>query len=183
MDEQRQFLEIQVKDAEGRVEEAAATVKRALEAFDASLDDVVTWRKALEKYTRNTDAPYIPPPVPNPLAEILSRRTMAEADKSEPKRERPEVVRTPRATRKFSKRRAVRELLEASDVALNVSEVFEALAKQDLLEPITKYDLYRILPGLYSRGEIERDERGRYSAIPKVREENSLLDGLKESVM
>ncbi len=183
MDDERKFLEAQVQKSENGVETAFNAIKAALGDFDASFDDLVTWRKALAKYTRDSDNPYQPPPLSNPLNDLLAGRVQVE-EKSEGKQERQKQEERPKPPPKFSKRGAVRDFLRAQERGLDVSEIFHALPQADYPEPITKADLYRILPGLYARGEADRDARGKYSAVrPKGESENGLFEGVKETVM
>ena len=183
MDEYREFLEAQVKDSEGRNQDAFGAVKTALDAFDVSLDDVLTWRKALEKYTRTSGSPYLAPPLSNPLDALLAGR-VAREEKREVQRERPKREEKPPVPHRFTKRGAVRAFILSLEKGMNVGEVFEALSKRELPEQITKDDLYRILPGLYARGEIGR-ENGKYGP-PRLEgqaTDGGFFDGIKEPVM
>lgn len=190
MDEHRRFLEAQVKTSEDGVEQALQTIKTALGAFDSSFDDMLTWRKALEKYTRASEEPFTAPPQSNPLDALLAGRVVQEVRpdvKPEAKRERPVREERPPMPPKFSKRGAVRDFLQSQERGLDVSEVFRSLPHSDYPESITKADLYRILPGLYARGEATRDARGKYSAVrPKGSEDNGHLhfaEGMNEPVL
>ena len=183
MDAKREFLESQVSIAESDYDVALSAAKSALEALDVAVDDITTWRKALEKYTRESESPYMALPAPDPWPSLLAGRVAVEQEeaKPEPKRERPKRAESRPMPPKFSKRGAVRDFLKAQNEPLGVSEIHKRLPQQDYPEPITKNDLYRILPYLYSTEEINRDAKGRYFVGESTADSNNgnhWMDGI-----
>lgn len=181
MDNYRDFLERQIRDAEKTIENSSFLLKDIIESLDTSVDDVNTWRKALEKYTRDSDSPYHAQPFSNPLDALLVGRAAMKEAEPEPKREQPKRAELRQMPPKFSKRGAVRAFLETQNEGLDVSEIYNRLPQNEYPEPITKDNLYRILPSLYSRGEVERDGRGKYIATrPENRPSNG--NGIMEEL-
>ena len=162
MEDRREFLEEQRQAAKSGVETVLAVIKDALTDFDTSFDDWVTWEKALEKFTRASDDPYHPPPLENPLYALLESRMAIREGAREVKQERPKREERPPAPKRFTKRGAVRDFIVSLDRRMDVGEVTEAFANRtDLQEPISRGDLYKILPSLYAKNEISR-VKGKY---------------------
>jgi hypothetical protein len=73
-DQGRQFLEQQVEAADIALNDAVQAFYHALDNVDRRFKDAASFRGALQAYTRDSDNPYQPAPLVNPLENLLAER-------------------------------------------------------------------------------------------------------------
>jgi hypothetical protein len=168
LDNGRTFLEEQVGV---KTEKRSESIKKLLEAFteyNNDTSDLIAFQKALEAYTRTTEAPYHPPQLTNPLNELLGAE---QPISGQPKRED-----VPPPPPRVSKRSIIIDTLAKSNGnGLKVRELLKALPEDAPLK-ISLEDLYRALPSLKKHGKIWQDKFARYHLGPRPANADSLIN-------
>lgn len=169
----------QVESAEERVNGATRAAHAALAALDASYDEWITLQKAYQILTRNSERHYVPVIVAHPLGALLEewgerlgfgmQRGEQTANKKTEKVPPPPPMPT--------KIGIVFDAMVAANLPGYRVKDIVGIIPEDAPLPITKEDVYRVLPKLLNKGKISRDGRGLYhvGAPSSVHERPSLI--------
>lgn len=161
----REFLEQEVDMARGRYVAAFNRIREAQEALMTAKVDAEAMQGALAAYTRTSENPYTPEPLPTLTVLPLSDRK-ARSLPSRPRNvltgsaQRPPVVRKGKALdiSMDSKAGILRNVIRNFAGEMTIDTLFDGLPTDTPLH-ITKGDLYRMLPRFVVRGELIKDGR------------------------
>lgn len=167
----RKFLEQQVEAADRVFEEAVRAFFKTLDDVDKRFKDALSFRGALQAYTRDSENPYQPAPLVNPVEQFLETRQAGEkkedSQQSDLTAQRGRARRGENLPSPYSKVGvALRILMAANGQGMKLNEVFLAQSPDAPIQ-LTKADLYRALPRLVSENKAWRDIHGRYHPGPK----------------